>query len=175
MKLETSLPERPGLLHAVPVLDIFALLWLLFLLGPSLLRQSGVTVELPPSRFQLERFADTLVITLGPGEDEPMIHLGRDAVKFPELEARLEKLRVEGAPAKAIVLLQTDAGTPVGTEREVSEMVLGKGFRLAMVGANQRADAATVRGSARADEADEPENRGEDGGSSTATQPPDRE
>jgi hypothetical protein len=35
-----------------------------------------------------------------------------------------------------VVLLQTDAGTPVGIERQVSEMVLGKGFRLAMVGAN---------------------------------------
>lgn len=136
MKLETHLPERPGLLHAVPVLDVFALLWLLFLLGPSLLRQSGVMVELPPSRFQLERFQETLVITLGPGEDAPRIHFGRDAVTFAELAERFEKLRVEGAPAKAMVLLQTDAGTPVGIERQVSEMVLGKGFRLAMVGAN---------------------------------------
>jgi hypothetical protein len=136
LKLETNLPERPGLLHAVPVLNVFALLWLLFLLGPSLLRQSGVTVELPPSRFQLERYRETLVITLGPGEDAPRIHLGRDAVNFAELTDRMEQLRAEGAPAKAVVLLQTDAGTPVGIERQVSEMVLGKGFRLAMVGAN---------------------------------------
>jgi biopolymer transport protein ExbD len=131
-----NLPERPGLLHAVPVLNVFALLWLLFLLGPSLLRQSGVTVELPPSRFQLERYQETLVITLGPGGDAPRIHLGRDAVNFSGLSERMEKLRAEGAPAKALVLLQTDAGTPVGIERQVSEMVLGKGFRLAMVGAN---------------------------------------
>ncbi len=136
MKLETNLPERPGLLHAVPVLDVFALLWLLFLLGPLLLRQSGVTVELPPSRFQLERYQETLVITLGPGGDGPRIHLGRDAVAFSELTERLEQLRAGGAPAKAMVLLQTDAGTPVGIERQVSEMVLSKGFRLAMVGAN---------------------------------------
>lgn len=136
MKLEMSLPERPGLLHAVPVLNIIALLWLLFLLAPSLLRQSGVAVELPPSRFQLERFQDALVVTLGPGENEPRIHLGRDAMSLPDLALRFEKLRVEGAPAKAIVLLQTDAGTPVGIERQVTEMVLGKGFRLAMVGAN---------------------------------------
>ena len=71
MKLETHLPERPGLLHAVPVMDIFVLLWLLFLLGPSLLRQSGISVELPPSRFQLDRYQETLVITLGPGETGP--------------------------------------------------------------------------------------------------------
>jgi biopolymer transport protein ExbD len=136
VKLEMSLPERPGLLHAVPILNIFALLWLLFLLAPSLLRQSGVSVELPPSRFQLERFQDALVVTLGPGETEPRIHFGRDSVTLSDLASRLEKLRAEGAPAKAIVLLQTDAGTPVGVERQVSEMVLGKGFRLAMVGAN---------------------------------------
>jgi biopolymer transport protein ExbD len=136
LKLEMNLPERPGLLHAVPVLNVFALLWLLFLLGPSLLRQSGVSVELPPSRFQLERYQETLVITLGPGEDAPRIHLGRDAVNFTELSDRMETLREDGAAAKAMVLLQTDAGTPVGIERQVSEMVLGKGFRLAMVGAN---------------------------------------
>ena len=131
-----SLPERPGLLHAVPVLNIFALLWLLFLLAPSLLRQSGVAVELPPSRFQLERFQDALVVTLGPGENEASIHFGRDSVTLSDLAGRLDRLRADGATAKAIVLLQTDAGTPVGVERQVSEMVLGKGFRLAMVGSN---------------------------------------
>lgn len=141
MKLETHLPERPGLLHAVPVLNIFALLWLLFLLGPSLLRQSGVTVELPPSRFQLERYQETLVITLGPGADGPRIHLGRDQVDLPQLSARLEQLRGEGAAAKMMVLLQTDAGTPAGIERELSELVLGKGFRLALVGGNTPAPA----------------------------------
>ena len=136
MKLEMTLPERPGLLHAVPVLDLFALLWLLFLLGSSLLRQSGVTVNLPPSRFQLERFQDTFVVTLGPGESEPRIHFGRDAVSLAELASRLDRLRADGVQAKSVVLLQTDAGTPVGIERQVSELVLGKGFRLAMVGAN---------------------------------------
>jgi len=136
VKLEMSLPEHPGLLHAVPVLDVFALLWLLFLLGSSLLRQSGMTVELPPSRFQLARFPDSFVVTLGPGDNEPRVHFGRDLVSLSELSARLDQLRGEGARANSIVLLQSDAGTPVGIEREVTELVLGKGFRLAMVGAN---------------------------------------
>ena len=136
MKLEMSLPERPGLLHALPVLDIFALLWLLFLLGPSLLRQSGIEVELPPSRFQLDRYEDTLVVTLGPGENNPRIHLGRDSVTAEELATRLDTLAGTGAQAKTITLLQTDAGTPVGVEREITELILSKGFRLAIVGAN---------------------------------------
>jgi hypothetical protein len=131
-----SLPERPGLLHAVPVLNVFALLWLLFVLGPSLSRQSGIAVELPPSRFQLERFQNSLVVTLGSGDGAPRIHFGRDSVTLADLSGRLDQLRAEGGAGKAIVLLQTDVGTPVGIEREVSEMVLGKGFRLALVGAN---------------------------------------
>ncbi len=134
MKLVMTLPERPGFLHAVPILNIFALMQLFFLLGPSLLMQSGVAVEVPPSRFQLERYDDQLVVTLGPGVPNPRLHLGRDPVTQEELSARLDKLREAGAQAKAIVLLQTDAGTPAGLEREVIEVILAKGFRLALVG-----------------------------------------
>lgn len=131
-----TLPERPGLLHAVPILNLFALMWLLLLLSPALLQQSGVAVDLPPSRFQLERFQDTLVVTLGPGETQPRIHFGRDSVSIAELSKRLDQLRTQGTAAKALVLLQTDAGTPVGVERQITELVLGKGFHLALVGAN---------------------------------------
>jgi biopolymer transport protein ExbD len=136
MKLELSLPERPGLLHAVPILNIFALMLLFFLLGPSLLLHSGVAVDLPPSRFQMERYENAVVVTLGqvPGEAEPRIHLGRDAISRADLESRLAEMRAAGAPTKTIVLLQTDAGTPVGAEREIAELVLASGFRLAMVG-----------------------------------------
>ncbi|MGL5017124.1 MAG: biopolymer transporter ExbD [Luteolibacter sp.] len=136
MKLEMTLPERPGFLHAIPLLNIFALVQLFFLLGPSLVWQSGVAVELPPSRFQMERYETPLVVTLGPGEPTPRIHFARDSVTLDELSGRLEKLSETGAQAKAIVLLQTDTGTPVGVEREVTEMVLAKGFRLALVGKN---------------------------------------
>lgn len=136
MKLEMTLPERPGFLHAVPILNIFALVQLFFLLGPSLVLQSGVAVDLAPSRFQMERYQDSIVVTLGPGEPGPRIHFGRDAVTLEELSARLDKLRADGAPTRAIVLLQTDTGTPVGIEREVTELVLGRGFRLALVGKN---------------------------------------
>lgn len=136
MKLEMTLPERPGLLHAVPVLNLFALMVFFLLLGPSLVLQSGVAVEMPPSRFQMQRYQDTLVVTLGPGEPLPRIHFGRDPVTMEELSERLAKLHEDGASAKSIVLLQTDSGTPVGTEREVTELVLGKGFRLAIVGKN---------------------------------------
>lgn len=137
MKLEMTLPERPGFLHALPIFDLFALMLLFFLLGPALVLQSGVLVELPPSRFQMERFEETLVVTLAPGEPAARIHLGRNPVTREELAGRLDELAETGYAGKAVVLLQTDAGTPVGVEREITEMILQKGFRVALVGKPQ--------------------------------------
>ena len=81
MKLEMTLPERPGFLHAVPVLNIFALVQLFFLLGPSLVRQSGVAVDLPPSRFQMERYQRRRWWSRWDrARPTPRIHFGRDSV-----------------------------------------------------------------------------------------------
>jgi biopolymer transport protein ExbD len=134
MKLTGTLPERPGFLHVTPVLDLFLLVVLFFMVGPSLVLQSGVTVDLPPSRFQMERYEDTLVVTLGAGQVEGKIHLGRVSVGFEELEEILEAKRADGTAARAMVLLQTAAGIPVREERRVAEMILAKGYRLALVG-----------------------------------------
>ncbi|KAB2642467.1 MAG: hypothetical protein DVB26_02470 [Verrucomicrobia bacterium] len=134
MKLELTLPERPGFLHALPVFNLFLLLMLFFMLGPALVSQSGVMVDLPPSKFQMERFRETLVVTLSPGHGGPRIHLQRHPVTLDELAAQLDGLRAEGVASKAVILLQTDAATPVGEERAVAELIVGKGFHLAMVG-----------------------------------------
>ena len=131
-----SLPERPALLHALPVVNLFALLWMFHFAGASLTSQAGVTVDPPPSRFQLERFRETLVVTLVTAESGARIYLGRELVDMATLESRLESLRGQGAASRSIVLLQCDADTQVGAEREVGELILGKGFRLALTGSN---------------------------------------
>ena len=134
MTLEMTLPERPGFLHVLPVVNLFLLLVLFFMVGPSLLLQSGLKIELPPSKFQMERFQNTLVVTLGPGQPPANIHYGRLPVSFDKLASLLDQKRADGSGAKAVVLLQSDVETPVRLEREVAEMILGKGFRLALVG-----------------------------------------
>jgi biopolymer transport protein ExbD len=80
MKLESTLPEQPGFLFVVPVFNVFALLLLFFLLGPSFVSQSGVAVELPVSRFQLESQANTAVVTIT-AEDPPSYWFEREAVR----------------------------------------------------------------------------------------------
>ncbi len=134
MKLETTLEERPGFLHAMPLFDLFALVVMLLLLGPMFLSQSGVTVEVPASRFQMQRFSESIVVTLGPGNSEPTLHLGRKAITLEELGKELEVMKADEAMSRAIILLKTDVGTSVGMERLVSEVILGSGFKLAYVG-----------------------------------------
>jgi hypothetical protein len=102
-----SLPERPALLHALPVVNLFALLWMFHFAGASLTAKSGAR-----------------------------IYLGRELVDMATLESRLESLREQGAASRTIVLLQCDADAQVGAEREVGELILGKGFRLALTGSN---------------------------------------
>jgi biopolymer transport protein ExbD len=131
-----SLPERPALLHALPVVNLFALLWMFHFAGASLTSQAGVTVDPPPSRFQLERFRETLVVTLVAADSGARIYLGRELVDLATLESRLESLRDQGAASRTIVLLQSDADTQVGAEREVGELILAKGFRLALTGSS---------------------------------------
>lgn len=144
MKLETTLEERPGFLHALPLFDLFALVTMLLLLGPMLLTQGGVTVEVPASQFQMERYSESIVVTLGPGESQPSLHLGRKAVSFKELAEELDKLKSDEMISRTIVLLKADVGSSVGLEREISEIVLGAGFKLAYVGRAIKAEALST-------------------------------
>ena len=140
MKLETTLEERPGFLHLMPLFDLFALVTMLLLLGPLFLSQGGISVEVPSSRFQMQRHGDSIVVTVGPGNEEVPVYLGRQAVTMEELAKELETLKLDERMARAIVLLKTDVRTTVGMERKVSEIILGAGFRLALVGEPEGSD-----------------------------------
>lgn len=139
MKLETTLDERPGFLHAMPLFDLFALITMLLLLGPLFLSQGGISVEVPTSRFQMQRYGDSVVVTVGSGGEEAPIYLGRQIVTLGELAAQLATLKLDERMGRAVVLLKTDTQTTVGMERKVSEVVLRAGFRLALVGKLERA------------------------------------
>ncbi len=134
MKLETTLDERPGFLHALPLFDLFITVTMLLLLGPIFLSQSGVTVELPASQFQMQRYQESIVVTLHSGKAEPQIYLGREAISLDELKSRLEVLKADEVMSRAIVLLKTDLGTPAGVQAEIMELILQLGFKVALVG-----------------------------------------
>ena len=134
MKLETTLEERPGFLHALPFFDLFMLVTILLLLGPMFLSQSGITIEGATSRFQMQRYPKSIVVTVGPGGRKASLYLGRESITLDELPERLSALKLDDDLARAIILLKTDVGTSVGMERLVSEMILGASFEMALVG-----------------------------------------
>jgi biopolymer transport protein ExbD len=131
------------------VVNLLALLWLISLLGPAMVQSSGVTVELPPSRFQLERYRNHLVVTIGVADDGPAVYLGRDRVDLKSLSARLDAIGGADGASRTLVLLQSDSGASVGVEREVAELILEKGFRLAVAGANRVSGASPIHPSTR--------------------------
>lgn len=134
MKLETTLEERPGFLHALPLFDLFSLVAMLLLMSPMFLGSSGVMVEVPVSEFQMERYDDSIVVTLGAGDENGRLYVGRNSVEFEDLPEILEKLGEGEARSRTIILLKSDVGTSVGMERKVTEAILKSGFRLALVG-----------------------------------------
>lgn len=133
MKLESSLPERPGFLFVVPAFNLFALLLVFFLLGPSFVSQSGVAVELPVSRFQMERQADASVVTITAG-DPPGFWFEREPVSLGQLSERLDARRAGDSPSATTVLLRVDKGVAVEVQRKVAEIALQKGLRVYLLG-----------------------------------------
>ncbi len=144
MKLETTLEERPGFLHAMPVFDLIVLVMMLLLLGPMFLNQSGISVDVPVSRFQMQRYEESITITLGAGGDVPAIHLGRQPVTRAELREYLEGFKADEAMSRALVLLKSDVGGALGVEREWDLMIIDMGFKVALVG-KARADSVDVK------------------------------
>ena len=134
MRLESTLPERPWFLFAVPLVDLFGLLVGMLLLGPAFVAQSGVSIELPPSRLQLDRFAEPLVITVLPGA-EPVVFVGHEQVGLERLGRRLDAERDRrGGAGERIAVLRVDRSVPVMIERQVAELALGRGFRVMLAG-----------------------------------------
>lgn len=136
MKLETTLPDSPGFLVVVPALNLVALLLVFFL--PSLFSQSGVAVELPVSRFQLERQGGQAVVTIS-SDNPPVYWLGRQQLSLSQLSEQLNTRR-EGD--SSTVLLRVDKGVSVETQRGVAEMALQKGFRVFLLGQPENAGRA---------------------------------
>jgi len=154
MKLESTLPEQPGFLHALPLVDLFALLLVFLLLGPAFVSQSGISIELPPSRFQLDRFAEPLVISATAG-DSTVVFLGHERVELSRLGRRLQEERATlGSSGERVVLLRVDEAVPVTVERRLAELALQSGFRVMLAGNSQREVVEPRRGESK-DEAGE--------------------
>lgn len=128
MKLDMSLPEKPGFLHALPLIDLLALVMLFPLLTTSLAPQAGAEVELPETDFRLQRVSNPIVLSITGGA-APEFWVGKDRVERDKLLETVKKHSVDwesgGTPA---VLLKVDISAQ-NHGMEVSYMLLREGYR----------------------------------------------
>jgi biopolymer transport protein ExbD len=133
MKLQSSLPHPPGFLFAIPLLNLFAVLLMCYVLGPSLEEKSGVSVQLPSSIFQLERVREAAVITMTVGGSSQM-YLDTKLVTLAELEKGLDLLAEDGAASRSSIVIMADRLVNSDELRKVAEICVLKGFRVVLAG-----------------------------------------
>lgn len=137
MKLQMTLPAKPGFLHMLPGLDIMALILMFPLLGPSFVQQTGIDVQVHESPWRYEQMENPIVVTLGAasGSDSTPLWINKNQVEMGELEAEIERLRSEeGGNAITTVVIRSDVSVPSGTEKEVINRVIKLGLKCGLIG-----------------------------------------
>ncbi|MGI8603801.1 MAG: ExbD/TolR family protein [Verrucomicrobiales bacterium] len=124
MKLETHLALTPRFLHVVPFLGVVILLLSFFLLGSSMVMQSGIRVQPPASSSLLEPMPHAHVITITSGR-EPQIYWNDRPVTLGELERVLNAEREKSRP---VVLVRADELAAYGSVAKVSQLALKSGY-----------------------------------------------
>jgi biopolymer transport protein ExbD len=137
MKLEMTLPAKPGFLHMLPGLDIMALILMFPLLGPSLVQQTGIDVQVHESPWRYEQMENPIVVTLGAASaaNATPLWVNKNMVPMSDLEAVINELRAEeGGEAITTVVIRSDVSVPSGTEKEVINRVIKLGLNCGLVG-----------------------------------------
>ena len=134
MKLELTLPSRPGFLHTLPGLDIIALILVFPLLGPSFVQQTGIDVQVHESPWRYEQMENPVVVTLAAGQGTPM-WVNEKLVPRDKVEEAVLRLRAEeGGDLITTVVLRSDVAVPSGMGKEVINRILKMGLNCGLVG-----------------------------------------
>lgn len=138
MKLELTLPSAPGMLHALPGIDIIALVLVFPLLGPSFVQQTGIDVKVHESPWRYEQMENPIVVTLGAGRSTP-IWVNKKRISMDNLEEEIKRLRrEEGGDAITTAVLRSDVSVPSGVEKDVMNRIMKLGLTCGIVGQPER-------------------------------------
>jgi len=133
MKLELTLPSTPGFLHALPGLDLLALVLMFPLLGTSFVRQAGLEVTVHESPWRYQQMDNPVVITLGAGESRP-IWVNKKQVLLEDLEAEISALQKAEGDTITSAVVRSDISVSSGFEKEVINRILKMGLNCGLVG-----------------------------------------
>ena len=93
MKLESSLPEKPGWIFVTPGFDFVLLLLALVMLTGVVARESLVEVEVPVSEFRGKRMSDEsfVIVSVRQGRKGPAFYVGNERFQEEELETAIKQ------------------------------------------------------------------------------------
>jgi biopolymer transport protein ExbD len=131
MKLQTTLPESVGFLHAVPLFNLFAILLLCFSLGDRLEEKKGISVALPSSFFQLSRYEEAAVITLT-SEGLKQMYWNTQIINLDRLNELLDEKVAKGIDSNSTIVIRSDKNISSELMRQVVEICVKKGFRVVL-------------------------------------------
>jgi biopolymer transport protein ExbD len=126
LKLESQLQLSPRLMHLVPFLGVVMLLLTFFLLGSSMVLQSGVRVRPPTSASLLEPMPRAQIITLSAGR-QPQVFWNDRPVSLIGLKEALAEPPRGGARQ---VLVRADELAAHGMVVRVCQMALDAGYEV---------------------------------------------
>lgn len=130
MKLQMSLPQRPGLIYTMPVLDILVLVLVFPLLGSSFTTDAGIELTLPDTGHRFDRMERSIVVTVK-GSTEQDIFINRRLVKERDLLEELAKEAVSWQGGGAVgIIFRVDKRVPSGYKTFIGDQLLAEGYRV---------------------------------------------
>jgi biopolymer transport protein ExbD len=127
MKLSRSVHLNPFLIFVIPLVDIFFLLLLLFLVSSTFLLHPGISVNLPFSNFTLGPQKSPVIVSITAGP-YPLVYYRDQQIRPIELARRLDGDQLKDRS----IVIQADRETPHGTVVEIMNLCLERGFSVVL-------------------------------------------
>ncbi len=123
MKLTRTKQYQFGWMLLVPLLDVIFLLIFFILLSANFTLQSGITVSLPLSKFQLAPQLNQQIISITGGA-VPTIYFRDQKITLEQLGPLLDRTKAEGRS----LIIKADRTTPYETVVAVTNAALDHGI-----------------------------------------------
>ena len=133
MKLTRSIHLNPFLIFIIPLVDLFFLLLLLFLISSTFLLHPGISVNLPFSKFTLGPQNNPVIVSIT-ASPFPVIYYRDQQIRLEELAHRL----AEDHAADRSIIIQADRLTPQGSVIEIMNLCLEKGYSVVLATSPQK-------------------------------------
>jgi len=135
MKLELSIPDKPGIVLMLPLLDLLALIFILPLMSDSLRPASGMQVELVNSEIRLPQHEKVMKLFIAVGENnEPTYYLDSKKMEKEAVISKLENRREKSTSGGAtVVRFFVDKNVASGVKSQWISDLSQRGFQCEIV------------------------------------------